>query len=198
MSAEGRIGLFGGSFDPVHMGHLILAERALDFIGLERVYFIPTAVPPHKSACGLTDFKIRRRMVELAIDGNGLFEISLVECKKDVSYTYESILHFKTKGYGKDQIHLLLGSDSLEEIGDWMDPEVIFSNATIVVFSRPGRETLPPLPRETAAIVIETGSNTISSSDIRRLVREGRSIRYLVPAPVERYIIEHSLYGGTT
>ena len=185
MERKSRIGLFGGSFDPLHTGHLILAEVAADFAGLERVLFMPTAVPPHKRRSELTPFEIRRRMVEIGIAGNPRFELSLVEGKMDVSYTFESVLDFRRRGFGREQIHLLMGGDSVAETATWKHPEEIYRNATIVAMRRPGHEEFPALPEGAAVIWLESGSNTISSSGIRQRVREGRSIRYLVPEAVE-------------
>ncbi len=194
MERNTKIGLFGGSFDPLHAGHLILAELAADFAGLERVFFIPTAVPPHKRRNDLTPFEMRRRMVEIGIADNSRFELSLVESTIDVSYTYQSILHFHEKGLGREQIHLLVGWDSLSEMASWKRPEEIYRHATIVAMRRPGHEGLPPLPDGAAVIILESGSNTISSSEIRRRVRQRRSIRYLVPDAVARFIDENVLY----
>ncbi len=193
-----KIGLFGGSFDPIHVGHLICAQSAVNFASLDRVFFIPTAMPPHKGREVLTDFEIRANMVALAIDGNPYFELSLIESEEHITYTYETVLHFKEKGFGKERIHLIVGSDSLEEIETWRKPDVIFSHATVVAMVRPGYDHLPALPPGAAIIMIETGSNSISSSEIRRMVRERKSIRYLVPHTVERFIEKHSLYLGNT
>ena len=197
MAAEReKIGLFGGSFDPVHTGHLILAQAAVNVAGLARVLFIPTAVPPHKRGVPLTDIKSRVRMVELAIAGNPRFEISRVEAERGVSYTYRTVRRFAEQGYGKDQIHLLIGSDLLEEMGEWRNPGEIFSHATILVMMRPGNERIPPLPPEAAIVAVTAGVNAISATGIRALVRERKSIRYLVPDAVERFIAAHSLYGS--
>ena len=189
-----RIGLFGGSFDPIHTGHLILAEAAVNAAALERVLFIPTASPPHKSPDELSDFAARAEMVRLAITGNPRFELSLAESSGEVSYTYRTIAAFAERGYGKGDIHLLVGSDSLGEMLGWREPSEIFSRSTILVLMRPGHDRLPPLPPESAVICMTAGANAISSSAIRRLRGEGKSIRYLVPEAVERYIDEHRLY----
>ena len=193
-----KIGLFGGSFDPIHTGHLILAQSAVNTVGLECVLFIPTAVPPHKRARTLSGFETRARMVELAIAGNPRFELSLIEAADEVSYTYRSVLSFVEQGYGRGDIHLLIGSDSFEEMKGWQHPREIFAHATILIMARPGYERFPALAPEAALICMTAGSNSISSSDIRRLVREGNSVRYLVPDPVERFIAEHSLYVETS
>lgn len=193
-----RIGIFGGSFDPIHLGHLILAQSALDFVGLEVVYFTPTAVPPHKARAEMSDFGTRRRMVELAIEDNPRFELSLIESGERPAYTVETVMAFREKGLSREQIHLIIGSDSLEEINGWRDPQKIIDNATIVAMKREGVSEEPSLPENTALIMLSSCSNSISSSEIRRMVREGKSIRYLVPEPVERFIREQGLYRGAT
>jgi len=189
-----KIGLFGGSFDPIHTGHLVLAQAAVNTVGLERVFFMPTAAPPHKRPEKLTPFETRAEMVALAIEGNPRFELSRLEASPEVSFTYRSVRTFAERGYGRSEIHLLIGSDSFEEMEGWKHPGEIFTHATILVMARPGHERFPALAPEAAFICMTAGSNSISSSEIRRLVREGKSIRYLVPDLVERFIAEHSLY----
>ena len=192
------IGIFGGSFDPIHLGHLILAQSALDFAGLEYVYFTPTAVPPHKARDEMSDFESRTKMIELAIEGNPRFELSLIEGGPRPAYTVETVMAFREKGFSREQIHLIVGSDSLEEMNGWKAPQQIVDNATIVAMKREGVCRPPRLPENTALIMLSSCSNSISSSEIRRMVREGGSIRYLVPEPVERFIREQGLYLGTT
>ena len=194
MESRERIGLFGGSFDPIHSGHLILAESAVNAADLDRVIFMPTALPPHKRTMGLTPYDIRRKMVEMAIGDNPRFELSLLEGGDLPAYTYESISHYREEGFERDQIHLVIGSDSLEEIHGWKHPERIFENATIIAMRRTSSGESFPIPEGAAVIMIEGCSNSISSSRIRALVREGKSIRYLVPDAVERFIIENRLY----
>jgi nicotinate-nucleotide adenylyltransferase len=189
-----RIGLYGGSFDPIHTGHLILAEAAINTARLDRVYFMPTAAPPHKRRDDLSDFAARIEMVKLAIAGNPRFELSLLESAPEVSFTYRSVAAFAERGFGRGEIHLLVGSDSLAEMRGWRNPEEIFSRATVLVLMRPGFDELPPLPPEAAVICMTAGMNAISSSAIRRLAAEGKSIRYLVPEAVERYVESHGLY----
>ena len=195
MAETERIGLFGGSFDPVHAGHLILAQMAADFAGLDRVLFTPTAAPPHKTGRKLSSYQDRIEMVRLAIEGNSLFELSLLEGTEGPSYTWESVMHYSKAGYGRQQLHLIVGSDSLSEMGKWRNPGEIFENATIISMTRPGSVELPAPPAGAAVIIIDTGANTISSSEIRTRIREGRTIRYLVPEPVERYISDKRLYS---
>jgi nicotinate-nucleotide adenylyltransferase len=192
-----KIGLFGGSFDPVHTGHLILAQMAADFAGLERILFVPTATPPHKSERDLSPFEDRITMVRLAIEGNAAFELSLLEGGETPSYTWESLDRFARQGYDREHLHLIVGSDSLGEMSRWRNPGRIFESATIISMARPGGDDPPAPPAGAAVIVLDTGSNNISSSEIRERVRGGRSIRYLVPEAVERYIIDRGLYTGS-
>ena len=131
MAKQERIGLFGGSFDPIHTGHLILAQMAAGFAGLDRVLFVVTSIPPHKRDRTLSPFEDRIEMVRLAIEGNDLFELSLIEGSGGPSYTWESVLHYSNAGYEREQLHLLVGSDSLADMEKWRNPGVIFSNATI-------------------------------------------------------------------
>jgi nicotinate-nucleotide adenylyltransferase len=187
MESSGRIGLLGGSFDPIHTGHLILAEAAVNMAGLERVIFMPTALPPHKHGVTLSPFDLRKEMVELAIRGNPRFEISLLEGGDRPVFTYEW-------GYSREQIHLILGSDSLEEISGWKHPGRIFENATIIAMQRTASNEPFSPPEGAAVIMIESCRNSISSSGIRAMVCEGKSIRYLVPDAVERFIRDNKLY----
>ena len=194
MKSRDKIGLFGGSFDPIHSGHLILAQTAMEYVGLQRVYFIPTAFPPHKQTAVIAGFEDRLKMVDMAISDNPRFEISLLEKKAGISYTWESVIHFKDRGFDRKQIHLLIGGDSLMEITRWRRPDLIFENSTIVAMQRPGYSLDCELPREVAVIVFSEGANGISSTLVRRMVDEGGSIGYMVPDQVERYISEKSLY----
>lgn len=179
----------------MHTGHLILAQMAAGFAGLGRVLFVPTSAPPHKTGRMLSPFEDRIAMVRLAIEGNDLFELSLIEGSEGPSYTWESVLHYSNTGYGRERLHLIVGSDSLSEMAKWRNPDAIFDNATIISMTRPGSGDLPTPPAGALVMILETGANTISSSEIRSRVREGRTIRYLVPEPVERYIGARGLYS---
>lgn len=174
----------------------MLAQTAADFAGLDRVYFIPTANPPHKTGRALSPFETRLRMVESAIEDNGLFEVSLVEKKDGPSYTWESVVHFSRMGYDRESLHLVVGEDSLAEIEGWRRPGVILEHATVVAMRRPGSGWDGPPPVGASLMILDTGSNTVSSSAIRRLVGSGRSIRYLVPPGVERIIREEGLFSS--
>jgi nicotinate-nucleotide adenylyltransferase len=198
MKKNKRIGIFGGSFDPIHLGHLILAQSALESAALHVIYFTPTAAPPHKEGAHMTDFGSRRKMVELAIEDNPQFELSLIESNARPAYTIETVMAFREKGFSREQIHLIMGRDSLEEMDGWKDPDRIFENATIIAMERAGGSQPIRLPDNAALVMLSSCSNSISSSEIRQRVAEGRSIRYLVPEPVERFIREKGLYPGNT
>lgn len=194
MKNRDKIGLFGGSFDPIHTGHLILAQTAMQYARLDRVFFIPTAYPPHKSCHVMSRFEDRVKMVELAIAGNDCFELSMLEKSDEVSFTWESVSWFSGKGYDRQHLHLLVGGDSLQDMSSWRKPESIFSGATIIAMPRPGYGQDLALPGDAAVILINEGVNSISSTRIRELTAAGESLRYLVPPAVEEYIIRNSLY----
>jgi nicotinate-nucleotide adenylyltransferase len=198
-----RFGVLGGTFDPVHYGHLLIAEQAHEALGLDRVLFIPAAIPPHKQTDEVSSGRRRLEMVELAIAGNPYFEACDVELeRRGVSYTVDTlqILHDRRPGA---VWYLILGGDSALEFSTWRDPEQIAALARIVIVHRPGStfdpsSLSPPLP---AALlnrieVLETPQYDFASTDIRRRAADGRTIRYLTPAAVEAYIAAHRLYTG--
>lgn len=191
-----RIGLLGGVFDPIHNGHLIAAEAAREACHLERVLFIPASNPPHKQYPDLAPAAARAEMVRLAILDHPCFEMSPVELRRaGRSYTADTLLELRqTLG---DEVHLFLiiGADNVAEIATWHRPDRIMDLATVVVARRPGAspdQADPALVRRME--FAETPSVEISSTDIRRRIREGKSIRYLVPREVESYIYGHGLY----
>jgi nicotinate-nucleotide adenylyltransferase len=195
--AKRRYGIFGGTFDPIHCGHLIAAQTSLEELQLDRVVFLPSAHPPHKNAPVVSPYDIRRRMVELAIQDNPLFEISDIEAQRpDLSYTFKTLEDLR-KEYPPDQydLILLIGADSLVDFGNWKNPEEIISKITVAVFARPGYDmsTAPAVFRETVHWV-RMPLIEISSTDIRKRIASNRSIRYLVPSAVETYISEQGIY----
>jgi nicotinate-nucleotide adenylyltransferase len=193
-----RLGLFGGTFDPPHLGHLVLAERARDRLDLGRVLFMPTGVPPHKRRRTLTAATDRVEMVRRATRGNPAFRVSTLETRRrGASYTVETLRALASAHRGT-RLYLLVGEDSLEEFSTWHEPEAILSLATLVVAPRPrsrARRSPPPEHRP-AAIWLDQPELDISSSAIRKRARTGGSIRYLVPDAVRRYIERHRLYRG--
>jgi nicotinate-nucleotide adenylyltransferase len=200
-----RLGIFGGTFDPIHLGHLILAEHCREVCGLDRVLFVPAGQPPHKSDRQITSGKQRLEMVELAIAGHDSFAASAIELERvGPSYSVDTLAELARRNPA-DERFFLIGSDSLADLPYWYQPQHLASLATIVVVTRPGSEKLNTEPLRDAVgadvverllqHVVEIPLVEISSSLIRGRVARGQTIRYLVPRAVECYIQTHGLYG---
>jgi nicotinate-nucleotide adenylyltransferase len=196
-----RLGVLGGTFDPIHIGHLILAEGARDALQLERVVLIPAGQPPHKRSARITASEHRLQMVRLAIAANGHFSISRVDLdRRGPSYTVDT-MHLLQEAWGPDtRIHFLIGGDSLAELPTWHQPERLIEICQVVAVPRPGYDPdLDALDRELPGAadrvqVLHTPLVDLSATEIRDRVRDRRSIRYLVPEAVEQYIYRHRLY----
>lgn len=199
-----RIGIFGGTFDPIHLGHLIVAEQCREQVPLDEVWFLPAARPPHKGRSPLTPFDRRIDMIELAIAGHPQFRVSDVENHRPgPSYTADTLTELRQARPEVDW-HLILGADSLADLPQWYDPVRIISLATLLVVTRPGweapsanslRQALGLTAEQPLRLrAVESPLIDISSRDLRRRVAEGRSIRYLVPSAVAAYIADKKLY----
>ncbi len=199
-----RLGLLGGSFDPVHYGHLLLAECCREQCGLDEVWFVPAATPPHKQGRPLTLAAERIEMLELAIGGQATFRVCREEVDRGgVSYTVDTLARLAQEEPSR-QLFFLLGADSLDDLPQWREPARICQLATLVVVGRPGTPqpnytVLAPLvsaPRleEIRRHQVEMPPMGLSSSDIRQRVATGQSIRYRTPRAVEAYIESHNLY----
>ena len=200
-----RIALFGGSFNPIHVGHLIIARSIGEQLGLDRLVFLPSATPPHKSAGALAPADHRAEMVKLAFADEPLFEYNdYDQTREGPSYTVNTVAHFR-KELGPDAvIHWIIGADTVAELANWYRVRALVDSCRIVVANRPGWERVnfealrTRLGDEQIASIrdglVETPRIDISATDIRRRVRAGRSIRYLVPEAVSTYIDEHGLY----
>ena len=192
-----KIGLFGGTFDPIHIGHLVLAETVCNDVGLDQIVFILSGNPPHKNQQYLSHSQLRLDMVKLAIKKNPLFEVSDIEVRnKKISYTIDTIQWFQnTPGWKGNFFYLLIGADSLLDIGTWKEPEKILNQIKTLVVSRPGydMECVDEVFRRRVTF-IDTPYIGISSSEIRQRVHTNRSIRYWVPREVESYIYNKGLY----
>ncbi|MBC7185565.1 MAG: nicotinate-nucleotide adenylyltransferase [Calditrichaeota bacterium] len=192
-----RLGLFGGTFDPIHLAHLILADWVREEEKLDRVLFVPADTPPHKVHRSLSPAWQRLAMVRLATAGCPYFEVSDLEMRRGgISYTVDTVLAVREiYGLGSDQLFLIIGSDSLHEMDTWREPERIFAECQVVVVPRPGYDPAEAPPRFAAKARLSRAPLVeISSSQIRERVCAGKSIRYLVPSSVERFIKEQGLY----
>ena len=219
-----RIGVFGGTFNPIHYGHLRAAEEVKETLGLDKVLLVPSGNPPLKTG-DLADAPKRYEMVKLATAGNRAFDVLDIESVKPAkSYTVET-LEVLLNRYSDSELYFMLGMDAFLDIPNWWKPEKLVSMVNFAVISRPGRkfEDLLSSPyldvgRDDLKALDDSGGEfkiirlkslkeaalvritalDISSSDIRRRIREGQSIKYLLPENVESFIISHKLYSPVT
>jgi nicotinate-nucleotide adenylyltransferase len=193
-----KIGILGGTFDPVHTGHLIVAQDVLSALSLDRVMLIPASTPPHKSERELTPPEHRMRMVDLALHGNQDLVSSDIEiARKGVSYTVDTLRELRGNGPADHEYYFVVGSDNLAELGTWKEPEELARRCTLVVIPRPGfADVRPPKGLAVNVVNVKVTAVDISSKDIRERVRTGKPIRYLVPETVEEYIRKEKLYHG--
>ncbi|HIE09511.1 MAG TPA: nicotinate-nucleotide adenylyltransferase [Armatimonadetes bacterium] len=195
-----RIGIMGGTFDPIHYGHLVAAEEARWRFDLEVVIFVPAGQPPHKPSEGITDKEHRYNMVVLATCPNPYFLVSRVEIDRPgPSYAIDTVREFKRK-LGQDvEIYFITGADAVLEILTWREAERLVELCDFIAATRPGYD-LEAMYRELPEKFLKhihplpIPGMAISSTEIRRRVREGLPIRYLTPEPVEQYILKHGLY----
>jgi nicotinate-nucleotide adenylyltransferase len=212
-----RLGLFGGTFNPIHYGHLRTAEEVVEALELTRLWFIPAALPPHKTGKQIPSFETRLEMTRLAVGRHPRIKVSDIEGRRPgKSYSVETLRQVRQE-YGRDwELYFILGLDAILEITTWKDYAELFTLCHFVVLDRPGydrtqleavlrREVDPriqPLP-DTAGFQHSGGSKVyflattlmdISATRIRNLAAQGRSLRYLLPERVRRYIINHKLY----
>jgi nicotinate-nucleotide adenylyltransferase len=190
-----KVGVYGGTFDPVHWGHLVLAEEARTRAGLDLVLFVPSGLPPHKAARRLTPIGDRLAMVRLAVDGIPGFEVSDMESESHgPHYTIETLGRI-ARQRPDDEISFILGSDSLLELGTWSRPEEIVALAPLVVLARPGFDPRSADSAFTKRLTIVDGVTvSVSSTLVRQRIAAGGSIRFLVPLAVLDYARRKRLY----
>jgi nicotinate-nucleotide adenylyltransferase len=199
-----RVGVFGGTFDPVHLGHLVLAEQCREQGRLDEVWFVPSARPPHKLGRVLTPFGQRVEMLALGVAGNPAFRIEPSEKDRPgPSFTVDTLADFGRR-YSDCEFFLLIGSDTLKDLPSWRDPAGVVARAGLLVVSRPGWPVLTAeqlraelgLPEEAPLRLqyVEAPLIHIASRDLRDRAAHGRSLRYLVPRAVEVYIEEKGMY----
>ena len=186
-----KIGILGGTFNPIHLGHLILAEEVCQKIGLRKVIFIPTNLPPHKNNGDIIPANHRLKMLRLAVKGNPLFCVSDIEIRKGGrSYTIDTIKEF-SRIYPNDQFYFIIGSDLIKYLNEWKDLKEIIAVVKFIVATRPGFP-LKDLPDYMTTIDIRAVD--ISAFEIRECIKQNYSFRYLVTGAVRDYIIRKGLY----
>lgn len=201
-----RVGIFGGTFDPVHMGHLLLAEQGREQGRLDEVWFVPAAHPPHKDQPDLTRFEQRVEMLALAVVGNRAFRIEELEKERPgPSYTADTLAELRRR-HPSDEFLLLVGSDTLLDLPNWYQPLRVLEQAGLLVVARPGSAVLTAAelrarlhaPEEVPVRleVVEMPLIDIASRDLRCRAAAGRSLRYFLPRAVECYIHDKRLYRG--
>ena len=200
-----RLGIFGGTFDPVHFGHLALAEECLAAANLDELWLVPAASPPHKGGKKLSRFDQRKEMLELAIAGNEKFKVEPMEADRPgPSFTIDTLEEIQ-KRKPNDELFLIIGGDSALEFSTWKDPAKIASLATIIVRIRPGfimpteQEFISQLGKELGVhpkVIFVSGPPylDVSSSLLKERVSNNKSVRYLLPRAVEVYIQQKKLY----
>lgn len=202
-SSKRRVGIMGGTFDPIHIGHLMLAECAYEQFQLEKIMFLPSGNPPHKRnrTDGASDEQ-RTEMVRLAIADNARFVLDTEEMeRKGLSYTNETLIRLNERHPDTDY-YFIIGGDSLMAFDTWKNPEVICQNCILVAAVRDQlaietmREKMDELKEKYGAAIhlLKTPDVDISSSNLRKWCQEHRSIRYYVPEAVREYILEHHVY----
>jgi len=199
-----KIGIMGGTFDPIHFGHLVLAEEIRNNFDLEKIFFVPAGVPPHKGDLNITDKELRYSMTLLASMSNPNFEVSKIEIEsEEVSYTINTIKKIKERLKNDDvEIFFITGADAIMDIELWKDYKELLGLCSFIGATRPGinaehLEKKIAYLRETynASIhLTRIPGLAISSTDIRNRVKEGRSFKYLLPETVEAFIIKNNLY----
>ncbi|MGE5177280.1 MAG: nicotinate-nucleotide adenylyltransferase [Hyphomicrobiales bacterium] len=189
-----RVGIFGGSFDPVHAGHLIFAQEAVDRLSLDRLLFVPAARPAHKRRRALAPIEDRIAMLRLATRGNPRLAVSRLEADPGrVAYTVRTLERLARPG--GPELTFIMGQDSLEEFRTWREPERILALARLAVVPRgEGRPPRIAAGRRGRVVLLDVPRIGISSTEIRRRLRGGRSVRYWVPDPVLAYLERHGLY----
>ncbi|WP_332647332.1 nicotinate-nucleotide adenylyltransferase [Lysinibacillus sp. 54212] len=187
-----KIGILGGTFNPPHMGHLMMANEALHSLALDEVRFMPNAIPPHKKALGATDEQ-RAKMVELAIEGIPYFKLEPFELERGgVSYTFDTI-YTLTKREKDATFYFIIGGDSIDSLHTWYHIDDLVELVTFVGIRRPGTKASTDYP----VMMVDAPQIDLSSSLLRARFAQNKTVQYLIPETVERYIRKEGIYGAT-
>lgn len=195
-----KIGLFGGTFDPIHNGHLVIAEKTVLELGLDRVIFIPAGDPPHKTDKEVTPKSIRYQMTCLAASAFDWSDVSDFELERDtLSYSVDTVKHFRA-AYPEDELYFVIGADSFADMPSWWHYRELMSLCKIIVFSRPDTKKEDYLKRfdgdekPPRVFLIDNVHMDISSTQIREMLGRGEDVSRLIPPAVNEYIKQHGLY----
>lgn len=200
-----KIGLLGGTFNPIHYGHLIIAEQIRELCGFDKILFIPSGMPPHKDVTQVTGAQHRLTMVKLAVESNPNFLVSTMEAdRKGYTYTIDTLRELRSNYNIETRFYFIIGADNVPELVTWKDFKTVFGMCEFIATYRPGYDTkstsllIDQLEKDYLAKItlVPMLLIDISSTDIRKRVVEGRSIKYLVPEKVEEYIYKNNLYRG--
>lgn len=197
-----RVAVIGGTFDPIHYGHLLAAERTREELGLDCVYFIPSGTPPHKKYDGMASAFHRYNMASIAVETNPFFKILDIEIKREgYSYTIDTMEQLRGMMPSACSMYFIIGSDNMTDIPNWKNAEELAAKTEFAVVTRPGdwQEGLEQNARELrergfGITLVRTPLVSVNSTDIRERIKDGRSIRYMVPQGVEKYIYDNNLY----
>ncbi len=193
-----RIGIMGGTFNPIHYGHLVTAEVVRDKFRLDKVIFVPSYRTPYKGKRDLAPSSHRYKMAKLAIENNGYFSVSDIEIKrKGKSYTRDTMKEFKEKFGKKTKLFFITGADAIDQLPKWKRAKELPTLCEFIAASRPGfkLKRLPPKYQRHTRL-IEVPALAISSTDIRKRLKKGETIKYLLPEKVEKHIYKHRFYGS--
>ncbi len=195
MTERRALGILGGTFDPPHVGHLMVAQDVLEALGLDRVVFVPARVPPHKEGLSISPPDVRLAMLRAAVGDDPRFEVSELELRREgASYSVDTLRRLREER-PEHELFFIIGADQFAELDTWREPEEIARLARLVVIPRGGTEPgAPPPGLDVEYDVVDVTRIGLSSTDIRERVRAGRSIRYLVPEGVLEIIEAHALY----
>ena len=188
-----KVGIFGGTFDPIHHGHLITAQSVREIRNLDKIIFIPSFISPHKSDVISVSPEHRLKMLQLAVEGVDFFEVSDYEINREgISYTIDTLKEFKKK---YDELEFIIGYDNIFKFHSWKEPDQIMSLTKVLVLERKSSKPHPFDDKYVEqAIFVETRGIEISATDIRKRVKQGMPIHYLVPEKVKKYIYSFNLY----